>query len=99
MFQAHRPRHIAGRLSRLLFVTLAILTAAIPATSFAADRIVVALGASHTFGKGVNRGQDYPAQLQNLLSQKGSEAQVINAGSKRAADVLTLKECGVNYGG
>ena len=80
MVQAQRPRHIAGRLSRLLFVTLAILTAAIPATRFAADRIVVALGASHTFGKGVSRGQDYPAQLQNLLSQKGSEAQVINAG-------------------
>ena len=26
-------------------------------------------------------------------------AEVINAGSKRAADVLTLKEVGVNYGG
>ena len=60
MFQAHRPRHIAGRLSRLLFVTLAILTAAIPATSFAADKIVVALGASHTFGKGVSVARTFP---------------------------------------
>jgi acyl-CoA thioesterase-1 len=68
------------RLSRTLVVALAILTIAIPAACFAADSIVVALGASHTFGKGVSRGQDYPAQLENLLTQKGFEVQVINSG-------------------
>ena len=56
------------------------MTIAIPATCFAADRVIVALGASHTFGKGVSRGQDYPAQLENLLIQKGFEVQVINSG-------------------
>jgi acyl-CoA thioesterase-1 len=80
MFETHLPLRIACRLSRMLLVALAILSSAIPATSFAADKIVVALGASHTFGKGVSRGQDYPAQLQNLLTQKGLEVQVINAG-------------------
>lgn len=80
MFETHLPPHIADRLSRMLLVILAILMTAIPVTSFAADKIVVALGASHTFGKGVSRGQDFPAQLQNLLRQKGMEVQVINAG-------------------
>ncbi len=68
------------RLSRKLVVALAILTIAIPVTCFAADSIVVALGASHTFGKGVSRGEDYPAQLENLLIQKGFDVQVINSG-------------------
>ena len=71
---------MVGRLSRPLLVALAILTIAIPATCFAADRVIVALGASHTFGKGVSRGEDYPAQLENLLKQKGLEVQVINSG-------------------
>jgi acyl-CoA thioesterase-1 len=41
---------------------------------------VVALGASNTFGKGVSRGQAYPAQLEALLRGKGVNARVINAG-------------------
>jgi acyl-CoA thioesterase-1 len=41
---------------------------------------VVALGASNTFGKGVSRGQAYPAQLEALLRTKGLNARVINAG-------------------
>jgi acyl-CoA thioesterase-1 len=41
---------------------------------------VVALGASNTFGKGVSRGQAYPAQLEALLRAKGLNARVINAG-------------------
>jgi acyl-CoA thioesterase-1 len=41
---------------------------------------VVALGASNTFGKGVARGQAYPAQLEALLRAKGLNARVINAG-------------------
>lgn len=68
------------RLSRAFAMALGILMIAGPATCFAADKVVVALGASHTFGKGVDRGQDYPAQLENLLSQKGFEVQVINSG-------------------
>lgn len=80
LFGTNLPRHIAGRFCRMLLLALAILTTAIPAACFAADSIVVALGASHTFGKGVERGQDYPAQLQNLLTQKGFEVQVINSG-------------------
>jgi acyl-CoA thioesterase I len=41
---------------------------------------VVALGASNTFGKGVARGQAYPAQLEALLRGKGLNAHVVNAG-------------------
>ena len=41
---------------------------------------VVALGASNTFGKGVSRGQAYPAQLEALLRAKGLNARVVNAG-------------------
>jgi acyl-CoA thioesterase-1 len=80
MFETNLPRRMAGRLNRMLLLALAVLTTAIPAACLAADKIVVALGASHTFGKGVSRGQDYPAQLQNLLNQKGFEVKVINSG-------------------
>jgi acyl-CoA thioesterase-1 len=66
--------------SHALLVALGILLIAIPATCFAADKVIVALGASHTFGKGVGRGQDYPTQLENLLIQKGFDVQVINSG-------------------
>jgi hypothetical protein len=41
---------------------------------------VVALGASNTFGKGVARGQAYPAQLEALLRAKGLNTHVVNAG-------------------
>lgn len=71
---------LVRRLSRTLLVALAVLITAIPATCLAADTTVVALGASHTFGKGVSRGQDYPAQLENLLTQEGFDVQVINSG-------------------
>ncbi len=49
------------------------------ATAHAAD-IVVALGASNTYGKGVSRDQTYPAHLQRMLKAKGINARVINAG-------------------
>ena len=55
---------------------LGILTA----TGAARAASVVALGASNTFGKGVSRGQAYPAQLQALLRARGLNVQVINAG-------------------
>ena len=71
---------LVRRLSCALVVALAILTIAIPVTCIAADRVIVALVASHTFGKGVERGEDYPAQLENLLTQKGFDVQVINSG-------------------
>jgi acyl-CoA thioesterase-1 len=41
---------------------------------------IVALGASNTYGKGVERNQAYPAQLEAILRAKGSNAQVVNAG-------------------
>ncbi len=41
---------------------------------------IVALGASNTFGKGVSRGQAYPARLEALLRARGLNAHVINAG-------------------
>ncbi|MEA2886504.1 MAG: acyl-CoA thioesterase [Bradyrhizobium sp.] len=59
---------------------------ALPATfalltfSAAQAATVVALGASNTFGKGVSRGQAYPAQLEALLRAKGLNARVVNAG-------------------
>jgi|SRR5215470_8554794 len=59
----------------LLFIILAL--AAPPA---AAEVTIVALGASNTYGKGVARGQDYPAQLQAMLRARGYAARVINAG-------------------
>lgn len=59
---------------------------ALPATfallyfSAAQAATVVALGASNTFGKGVSRGQAYPAQLEALLRARGLNARVVNAG-------------------
>jgi acyl-CoA thioesterase-1 len=42
--------------------------------------MIVALGASNTFGKGVPRGEAYPAQLEALLRAQGHDIRVINAG-------------------
>jgi acyl-CoA thioesterase-1 len=47
---------------------------------FANAATIVALGASNTFGKGVARGQAYPAQLEALLRARGHNVRVINAG-------------------
>src|SRR6202158_3336365 len=41
---------------------------------------IVALGASNTYGKGVERNQAYPAQLEAILRAKGLGVQVVNAG-------------------
>lgn len=46
----------------------------------AADVKIVAFGASNTYGKGVARGQAYPAHLQRMLRAKGINASVSNAG-------------------
>ena len=49
--------------------------------AYAGDGIVVALGASNTYGQWVARGEDYPAQLEQLLRAKGFKVSVINAGA------------------
>jgi acyl-CoA thioesterase I len=41
---------------------------------------VVALGASNTYGYGLQRGEDYPSQLEALLRQMGFPVSVKNAG-------------------
>jgi acyl-CoA thioesterase-1 len=42
--------------------------------------MIVALGASNTYGKGVARNQAYPAQLEAILRARGDSVRVINAG-------------------
>jgi acyl-CoA thioesterase I len=64
-------------MNRIPYFLLILLGLATPAA--AADTIV-ALGASNTYGKGVARGQDYPAQLEAMLKARGHDARVINAG-------------------
>ena len=68
------------RLSHTLVVALGILMIAIPATCFAADKVIVALAPATHSERVSSRGQDYPAQLENLLIKKGFEVQVINSG-------------------
>ncbi len=41
---------------------------------------IVVLGASNTYGKGVARNQTFPAQLETILSARGSKVRVVNAG-------------------
>ena len=65
-----------GRFWIVVLTTLALGIA--PAA--AASINVVALGASNTYGKGVARGQDFPAQLQAMLKARGLDARVTNAG-------------------
>jgi acyl-CoA thioesterase I len=60
----------------VLFVALLLAAGSADAASIN----IVALGASNTYGKGVARGQDYPAQLQAMLRAKGLDASVANAG-------------------
>jgi acyl-CoA thioesterase-1 len=57
-----------------------LATCALLCFSAAQAATVVALGASNTFGKGVSRGQAYPAQLEALLRATGLNAHVVNAG-------------------
>jgi len=54
--------------------------AAFLGTGFANAATIVALGASNTFGRGVARGQAYPAQLEALLRARGHNVRVVNAG-------------------
>jgi acyl-CoA thioesterase-1 len=59
---------------------LALLTILTFGVASADAATIVALGASNTYGKGVERDQAYPAQLEAILRAKGSNAQVVNAG-------------------
>jgi len=63
-----------------LTVLTALIVACGTACAAAASLNIVALGASNTYGKGVARGSDYPAQLQAMLKAKGYDARVANAG-------------------
>jgi acyl-CoA thioesterase-1 len=46
----------------------------------AAENLIVAFGASQTYGKGVSRDEAYPAQLEQLLRLKGYNVRVVNSG-------------------
>lgn len=54
------------------------------------QKIVVALGASQTNGKGVERSEAYPAQLEALLHAAGKNVRVINAGTNGETTVGML---------
>jgi acyl-CoA thioesterase-1 len=72
-----KTRTLCSGILRCLVILCGISNFAI-ASAHAAT--VVALGASNTYGKGVARGQDFPAQLQAILRAKGLNVRVINAG-------------------
>lgn len=75
------PAGSLGRLVRRQMVALlAVCGLAFAATGAADAAEVVALGASNTYGKGVNRGEDFPAQLEAMLHGKGVRVSVANAG-------------------
>lgn len=62
------------------FESLLALTVGLCSISVARGAEVVALGASNTYGKGVQRGEDFPAQLEQLIRAKGVAVTVANAG-------------------
>ena len=62
---------------RRLALVVALLNHCLGSASAA---MIVALGASNTFGKGVERNQAYPSQLEAILRAKGYQVRVINAG-------------------
>lgn len=69
-----------ARFCLTIFAAFACLVGLPAAPAAAAE--VVALGASQTYGHGVARGQDYPAQLQMMLHRKGLNVTVLNAGER-----------------
>ena len=71
-----KPRSFRPCIPGFLPILAAILLAAAPAGA----ATIVALGASNTYGKGVARGQAYPAQLEAILRAKGANIRVVNAG-------------------
>jgi acyl-CoA thioesterase I len=77
MSPSRRTLPLPALLTATLFLVV-LLTGSIPA--FAVQIHIVALGASNTYGKGVARGQAFPAQLQAMLRARGIDARVANAG-------------------
>jgi len=72
-----KPRSFRPGIPGFLPILAAIfMLAAAPAGA----ATIVALGASNTYGKGVARGQAYPAQLEAILRAKGANIRVVNAG-------------------
>jgi acyl-CoA thioesterase-1 len=68
---------------RRLIVSL--LTIAVAAPAFAADRpVLVCFGDSITAGYGVKQGQAYPDDLQQMLDDRGYRYKVINQGTSGA---------------
>jgi acyl-CoA thioesterase-1 len=88
-------RHAAGA----LLIAVAMLAGASQAVR-AAAMTIVALGTSNTYGRGVARGQTYPAQLQATLRARGINARVINAGinGNSSAELLTRVNSAVPNG-
>ena len=64
-----------------LAMVVGVLILADSTSSLAAENLVVAFGASQTYGKGVSRDEAYPAQLEKLLRLKGYSARVVNSGA------------------
>lgn len=56
------------------------ITVLLSAEAYAAEIRIVALGASHTYGKGVSRSEAYPAQLLRMLKARKVSASISNAG-------------------
>jgi acyl-CoA thioesterase I len=61
----------------LRLVAAAIIAAG---SGFAAQAQIVAFGASNVAGRGVNRSEAFPAQLERMLAAKGYNVHVANAG-------------------
>lgn len=65
---------------RIRFIACVAMAALLCAGAAQAATIIVALGASNTYGRGVARSEAYPAQLEALLRARGHDVRVINAG-------------------
>lgn len=73
----------SGKLQKTTISLIAIvfLTLFVPGIAISSDTVrIVAIGASNTNGKGVGRWSAWPAQLENLLEQKGYAVKVVNKG-------------------
>jgi acyl-CoA thioesterase-1 len=66
--------------ARPIFGVLAVLASFVAMSGLSHAAEVVALGASNTYGQGVGRGEDFPAQLEKILRAKGLSVTVANAG-------------------
>lgn len=80
---ARRAERGFGRFARRRVGRAAILAATLCATLVAAEaapRRIVAVGASNTSGWLIGERSAYPALLQDMLTARGIDAQVVNAG-------------------